>query len=165
MLAPDGRCKSLDMAADGYVRGEAVGVLMLQALIEEAASMALAVFAGSSVNQDGRSSSLTAPNGPAQQEAMRMAMRFAGLAAAQITHLQMHGTGTPLGDPIEMGAAATVLVDGSQRVAPLAACVGKTWIGHTEAAAGAMGLTHATAALSHSLTHGRFAQQRVVQGG
>ncbi len=159
MLAADGRCKTLDAAADGYVRGEAVGALLLQALHEADADHALALFAGSAVNQDGRSSSLTAPNGPSQQEVMRGALGFARLAAAEVTHLQLHGTGTPLGDPIEVGAATTVLVDGPsagslKRAAPLAASTAKAWIGHTEAAAGAMGLTHATVALSHQLAHG-----------
>ena len=155
MLAADGRCKTLDAAADGYVRGEAIGALLLRA-VQQAGSTAsaLALFCGSAVNQDGRSSSLTAPNGPSQQEVMRAGLAFARLAATDVSHLQMHGTGTPLGDPIEMGAAAAVLVDGSRRAVPLAASTAKAWIGHTEAAAGAMGMTHASVALSHHLTHG-----------
>ncbi len=155
MLAADGRCKTLDASADGYVRGEAIGALLLRAVQQgSSAASALALFCGSAVNQDGRSSSLTAPNGPSQQEVMRAGMAFAGLSAADASHLQMHGTGTPLGDPIEMGAAAAVLVDGSRRAAPLAASTAKAWIGHTEAAAGAMGMTHTSVALSHRLTHG-----------
>ena len=155
MLAADGRCKTLDAAADGYVRGEAIGALLLRAVQQAgSAASALALFCGSAVNQDGRSSSLTAPNGPSQQEVMRAGLAFAGLAAADVSHLQMHGTGTPLGDPIEMGAAAAVLVDGSRRAVPLAASTAKAWIGHTEAAAGAIGMTHASVALSHRLTHG-----------
>ena len=154
MLAADGRCKSLDAAADGYVRGEAVGALLMQAAEAAGTLVPLALFSGSAVNQDGRSSSLTAPNGPAQQDVMRTALAMAGLASGEVSHLQLHGTGTPLGDPIEMGAAAAVLVDGSQRVLPLAASTAKSWIGHTEAAAGVMGLTHASVALSYQLTHG-----------
>ena len=157
MLASDGRCKSLDLAADGYVRGEAAGVLLLQAIAPPAAQgRALAVFRGSAVNQDGRSSSLTAPNGPSQQETIRGALTLAGLHPADMTHLQMHGTGTALGDPIEVGAAAAVLVDGVRRQAALAASTAKSWIGHTEAAAGVMGLTQAIVALSHQLTQGKF---------
>ena len=152
MLAADGRCKSLDADADGYVRGEAVGALVLRAA--PPAQGTLAVFCGSAVNQDGRSSSLTAPNGPSQQEVMRQALAFAGLSPAAVMQLQMHGTGTPLGDPIETGAATAVLVDGSWRAQPLAASTAKAWIGHSEAAAGAMGLMHASTALSHRQVHG-----------
>jgi acyl transferase domain-containing protein len=156
MLAADGRCKTLDAAADGYVRGEAIGAMLLQAVQQGDSECHgwLALFSGSAVNQDGRSSSLTAPNGPSQQEVMRQALAFAGLVAAAICQLQMHGTGTPLGDPIEVGAASAVLVDGARRVLPLAASTAKACIGHTEAAAGVMGLTHASVALSHRLTHG-----------
>jgi acyl transferase domain-containing protein len=160
MLAADGRCKTLDASADGYVRGESVGVLLLQAVDGSGGSMhqaALAMFRGSAVNQDGRSSSLTAPNGPSQQEVMRQALGSASLAAADVSQLQMHGTGTPLGDPIEVGAASAVLVKGqSARQLPLAAFTSKAWIGHTEAAAGVMGLTHASVALSGRQAHGKL---------
>jgi len=102
MLSPEGRCKTLDAAADGYVRAEAVGVMMLQAYAAgdagSAAGSTLAVLAGSAVNQDGRSSSLTAPNGPAQQEVLRAALAAGGLTPADMTGLSMHGTGTPLGE-------------------------------------------------------------------
>ena len=102
MLSPEGRCKTLDASADGYVRAETVGALMLQALRQaeaergrsgRAASAALAVLAGSAVNQDGRSSALTAPNGPAQQMAVRLALSAAGLTAEAVGVLQLHGTG------------------------------------------------------------------------
>jgi acyl transferase domain-containing protein len=102
MLAPDGRCKTLDAAADGYVRAEAAGVLLLQGHATGsaggAACSSLAVLAGSAVNQDGRSSSLTAPNGPAQQEVLRAALADGGLTPADLTGLQLHGTGTALGE-------------------------------------------------------------------
>jgi len=101
MLSPEGRCKTLDAAADGYVRAEAVGVLLLQAYASSdagsAAGSILAVLAGSAVNQDGRSSSLTAPNGPAQQEVLRAALADGGLLPQDVLGLSMHGTGTPLG--------------------------------------------------------------------
>lgn len=95
MLAADGRCKTLDQGADGYVRGEACGVLVLQSkqTYQDAGQAALALFRSSAVNQDGRSSSLTAPNGPSQQEVIRTAVLLGGLQAADVTHLQMHGTG------------------------------------------------------------------------
>jgi acyl transferase domain-containing protein len=103
MLSPEGRCKTLDAAADGYVRAEAVGVLMLEASSSSAAVSSgqrqiLGLLAGSAVNQDGRSSSLTAPNGPAQQEVLRAALADGGLTPADLTGLSMHGTGTPLGE-------------------------------------------------------------------
>ena len=101
----------------------------------------LALLAGSAVNQDGRSSSLTAPNGPSQQEAMHAALRSGDLAAWQIAHLQMHGTGTPLGDPIEVGAAAAVLLKaGLPRSAPLHLTAAKSFMGHAEPAAGIVGI-------------------------
>ena len=94
MLSPEGRCKTLDASADGYVRAEACGVMLLTSLVDEASQgSCLAVLCGSAVGQDGRSSSLTAPNGPAQQEVMRSAIESAGLQAWEITALQMHGTG------------------------------------------------------------------------
>jgi acyl transferase domain-containing protein len=103
MLSPEGRCKTLDAAADGYVRAEAVGVMMLESASRGSQQhgskqQPLAVLAGSAVNQDGRSSSLTAPNGPAQQEVLRAALVNGGLAPADLTGVSMHGTGTPLGE-------------------------------------------------------------------
>ena len=93
MLAPDGRCKTLDSAADGYVRGEACVSAMLQLLSPSAAAGAVALVKGSAVGQDGRSSSLTAPNGPSQQQAIRQALAKADMQPWQIHALQMHGTG------------------------------------------------------------------------
>lgn len=117
MLAPDGRCKTLDMSADGYVRAEnCVAVLMcaannhLPALGQSDSPypLTIAIF-GSAVNQDGRSSSLTAPNGPAQQAVINAALLAGGTPASSVNLLEMHGTGTSLGDPIEVGAAMTAL--------------------------------------------------------
>lgn len=106
MLAPDGRCKTLDAAADGYVRSEGVGALILRKFSMTADSnsssgsslpaSALAWLRSTAVNQDGRSSSLTAPNGPAQQEVVRRALAAAGVAAGALTTLEMHGTGGEL---------------------------------------------------------------------
>lgn len=94
MLAPDGRCKTLDSSADGYVRGEACASAMLQLLAQGASSnVAVAYILGSAVNQDGRSSSLTAPNGPAQQGVLRQALRGSALQPSDIAILQLHGTG------------------------------------------------------------------------
>ena len=157
MLTPDGRCKTLSATADGYGRAEACGVVMLETADSPAAADGggsappawLAVVAGSAVNQDGRSSSLTAPNGPSQQSVLRAALQVARLAAEHLTALQMHGTGTALGDPIEVGAAAAALVPPS-RAAPLVLMSSKSWLGHAEPAAGVVGLTHAQAALTQS---------------
>ncbi|KAI8473970.1 MAG: hypothetical protein J3K34DRAFT_383389, partial [Monoraphidium minutum] len=156
MLAPDGRCKALDAAADGYVRGESLAAMLLHSLPAggdasdgdqpgggAAPGWALAVIAGSAVNQDGRSSGLTAPNGPAQQEAVRAALTAAGLSPAEVDVLQLHGTGTPLGDPIEVGAAAAVLCAARGTGAPLTLASDKSAAGHTEPAAGLTGALHA----------------------
>jgi acyl transferase domain-containing protein len=99
MLSPSGRCQVLDAAADGYVRGEAVHVLLVSsaALAASAMQQPEAIILGSAINQDGRSSSLTAPNGPAQQEVLRAALTDAGLAPTAAHLLSLHGTGTPLG--------------------------------------------------------------------
>lgn len=111
MLATDGRCKTLDASASGYVRAENCVAFLLAAT--DACSYALEhasiVVYASAVNQDGRSSSLTAPNGTAQQAVIVTALQFGNLPARNIATLEMHGTGTVLGDPIEMRAAAAAL--------------------------------------------------------
>ena len=149
MLTADGRCKTLDAAADGYVRGEAIVSLVLE---QVASATALCYLAGSAVNQDGRSSTLTAPNGPAQQAAVRQALASGALAAAAIGTVQLHGTGTPLGDPIEVGALAAVLA-ASRSGRPVVLAAGKTSMGHTEPAAGLVGVTHAAQGLAGALVH------------
>ena len=94
MLAPDGRCKTLDSLADGYVRGEACVSAMLQLLSDTSVQgAAVACILGSAVNQDGRSSSLTAPNGPSQQGVIRQALGGSSVQPSDVTTLQMHGTG------------------------------------------------------------------------
>ena len=149
MLTPDGRCKALDAAADGYVRAEACIVLVLS--VPQAGSTAAnAVLKATAVNQDGRSSSLTAPNGPAQQAVLRAALTAAGLSSDAVETLQMHGTGTALGDPIEIGAAIAVL-PGTKNVLRLAAA--KSRVGHAEPVAGLVGLIHAADMMHHSTVH------------
>ncbi|QNM94658.1 type I polyketide synthase [Chitinimonas koreensis] len=148
MLAPDGRCKTFDAAADGYVRGEGGGMVVLRRAAEAAAAgdRVLALIAGSAVNQDGRSNGLTAPSGPAQSAVLRAALADAGLAPAEVDAVELHGTGTPLGDPIEAQALGEVYAAG--RAAPLAVGSIKTNIGHLEAAAGIAGLIKAALALA-----------------
>ena len=176
MLSPEGRCKTLDASADGYLRAEAVGVLALAPVPGSPSPSSsnspspLALLAGAAVNQDGRSSALTAPNGPAQQQVMRAALLSAGtsgdgLSPWDVTALSMHGTGTPLGDPIEVGAAAAALLDPnsdepssvsslrapSQRLAqlPLSFMSSKSWTGHAEPASGIVGLLQSCLAACH----------------
>ncbi|HDR9052400.1 TPA: AMP-binding protein [Burkholderia vietnamiensis] len=151
MLSPDGRCKAFDAAANGYVRGEGVGMVLLKRLDDALANgdTVFAVIRGSAVNQDGRSNGLTAPNGPAQQAVIADALRDAGVPAQDIGFVEAHGTGTPLGDPIELNALAAVL--GESR-APDAHCwIGsvKTNIGHLESAAGIASLIKTALVLHH----------------
>lgn len=142
MMAADGRCKTFDAAADGYVRGEGCGVVVLKRLSDALAAgdTIHAVVAGSAVNHDGRSNGLTAPNGPAQVAVIRAALDDAQITPAQVSYIEAHGTGTALGDPIEARALGTVF--GGERSGapvPLLGSV-KTQIGHLEAAAGIAGL-------------------------
>lgn len=136
MLSADGRCKTLDAAADGYVRAETCVVHLLEMPTAEGSHYHSAVILGSAVNQDGRSSSLTAPNGPAQQVTLRWALEAAHLADGAVGGIEMHGTGTALGDPIEIGAALKIY-SGQQ---PLALTGAKSRMGHAETGAGALGM-------------------------
>ena len=149
MMAPDGRCKAFDAAADGYVRGEGCGVLVLRRLADALADgdRILAVVKGSAVNQDGRSGGLTAPNGPAQEAVIRQALAAAAVAPDDIGYVEAHGTGTALGDPVEVGALGAVFGDG--RSSPLLIGSVKTNIGHLEAAAGIAGIAKVVLAMQH----------------
>ncbi|MGB1598260.1 MAG: type I polyketide synthase, partial [Promethearchaeia archaeon] len=159
MLSKDGRCKTLDKNADGYVRGEACVVLELRTIAGESVDPSTppcGSFISSAVNQDGRSSSLTAPNGPSQQRVVRSALHTAGMTPNVVDGLEMHGTGTSLGDPIEVGAAHAVLVDfaDTARTAPLTISAVKSSIGHTEPASGAVGLLHSVLGVGAENTRG-----------
>ncbi len=149
MLAPDGRCKTFDAAADGFARGEGCGVIALKRHSDALADgdRVLALIRGSAVNQDGPSSSLSAPNGPAQEAVIRQALQRADVEPAQIGYIEAHGTGTQLGDPLEMGALGAVF--GGARAAPLRVGSVKTNIGHLEGAAGIVGLIKLVLSLWH----------------
>lgn len=139
-LSPTGRCHTFDAAADGYVRGEGGGVVVLKRLKDAQADhdRILAVIRASDVNHDGPSSGLTIPNGEAQRQLWRRTLDKAGLQGRDIDFAETHGTGTSLGDPIEMGALGAVL--GAGRDKPLWLGAVKTNIGHLEPAAGIAGL-------------------------
>ena len=153
MLAPDGRCKTFDESADGYVRGEGCGVVVVKRL-EDAirdGDRVRAVIRGSAVNQDGASGGLTVPNGIAQQRVINEALERAGVLAADVGYLEAHGTGTSLGDPIEVQAAAAAFGEGRDAGQPLLIGSVKTNIGHLEAAAGVAGLIKVILSLEHEV--------------
>lgn len=142
-LAPDGHSKTFDAAADGYARGEGCGVIVLKRLSDALADgdNILALIKGSAINHDGRSSGLTVPNGQAQQAVIRAALEDAGgVEPQQISFVETHGTGTQLGDPIEVRALAGALGTGRSKDQPLVLGSVKANIGHLEAAAGMAGL-------------------------
>ena len=152
MLTHDGRCKTLDATADGYVRAETCVVHLLQPWEgEEAAEDGAVLILGSAVNQDGRSSSLTAPSGPAQQIVLRDALYAAEIAAEAMGGLEMHGTGTALGDPIEMGAALAAF-PGSKSGPVLTFTATKSRMGHAETGAGALGVLNAASQLAQHIS-------------
>jgi len=151
MMAPDGRCKTFDARADGYVAGDGCGVVVLKRLSDARRDRdnVLALVRGVAVNQDGPSSGLTAPNGPAQQALIREALAGAGIAPSEVSYVEAHGTGTSLGDPIEVQALAAVLGRDRPKDRPLAIGSVKTNFGHLEAAAGMAGLIKLVLALQH----------------
>ncbi len=153
MLSPVGRCKTFDASADGYVRSEGCGILVLKRLsdAQRDGDRICAVISSSAVNQDGASSGLTVPNGGAQQRLIATALARAGLTGGDVDYLEAHGTGTPLGDPIEVQAAAAAY--GASRAADRPLLMGsvKSNIGHTESASGAAGLIKVVLSLQHEM--------------
>ena len=159
MLSADGRCKTLDARANGYARSEGVGALVLTRG-DEAAAATTMLLGGSAVRQDGRSASLTAPNGSAQRTLLLAGLDRASVAPGDVGSMEAHGTGTPLGDPTETGALAAVHGAGG-RPAALAVGAAKASVGHSEAASGQVGLLKVRRALEEALLVGN-AQLRVV---
>lgn len=148
-LSPEGACKSFSARADGYVRSEGCGVVVLKALsaAQRDGDPIHAVIRGTAVNQDGHSDGLTVPSGDAQQAAIREALSRAGMGADEVQYVEAHGTGTPTGDPIECGALGCEL--GLSRVDPCVVGSIKSNIGHTESAAGVAGLIKAALMVRH----------------
>ncbi|MXY46255.1 MAG: SDR family NAD(P)-dependent oxidoreductase, partial [Chloroflexi bacterium] len=138
MLAPDGRCKTFDAAADGYVRGEGCGIVVLKRLSDAEADgdRIWGVIRGSAVNQDGASTGLTVPSEEAQRHVIEEALHKAGVLPAQVDYVEAHGTGTPVGDPIELRAVAGAYGTGRPTERPLLIGSVKTNFGHLEPAAG-----------------------------
>lgn len=147
MLSPNGRCRTFDAGADGFVRAEGCGMVLLKPLEAALADgdPVLAVIRGTAMNHDGRASGLTVPSGSAQEQVLRAAITQAGIDPAEIGYVELHGTGTALGDPIEASALSSVLCTG--RTSPLLLGSFKTNIGHAESASGVGGLIRAIAAL------------------
>jgi acyl transferase domain-containing protein/nucleoside-diphosphate-sugar epimerase/acyl carrier protein len=141
-LSPTGRCRPFDAAADGYARSEGAGVVLL---VRDAAGLdVLAEVRGTAVGHDGPAAGLTVPNGPAQERVIRAALADAGLHPGDVDAIEAHGTGTPLGDPIEVGALARVF---GERARPLVVSAAKSRLGHLEAGAGMVGVAAALVAL------------------
>ncbi|MFF1960137.1 SDR family NAD(P)-dependent oxidoreductase [Streptomyces sp. NPDC058220] len=150
MLSPTGRCHTFDAAADGFVRGEGCGAVVLKRLADALrdGDRVLAVLRGSAVNQDGRSDGLAAPSPAAQQAVLRAALSNAGVDPRDVGLIEAHGTGTPLGDPVEFASLAQVYGTGRQRCALGSV---KTNLGHLEPAAGVTALIKTVLCLQHGL--------------
>ncbi|MFJ2879497.1 SDR family NAD(P)-dependent oxidoreductase [Streptomyces sp. NPDC086796] len=142
MLAPDGQCKTFDDAADGYVRAEGCGMVVLKRLCdaERDGDQVLALVRGTAIGQDGDSAGLTVPNGPAQELVIRRALEAARLEPRDIQYVEAHGTGTPIGDPIELGAINDVFSRSHTPEQPLLVGSAKTNLGHMEPASGIVGV-------------------------
>jgi acyl transferase domain-containing protein len=151
-LSPDGRCRAFDARANGFVRGEGCGIVVLKRLSDALADgdRVLAVLRGSSMNSDGRSAGLTAPNPLAQKDMLRQAFADARVRAADIGYVETHGTGTALGDPIEIEALTEVFGEPEPDSSGCVLGAVKTNIGHLEAAAGIAGLIKTVLALRNA---------------
>lgn len=150
-LSPTARCKVFDASADGYVRGEGGGLILLKPLSQAQADgdSIYALIHATGLNQDGHSSTITVPNGLAQEKLMRQVIAQAGITPAQIGYVEAHGTGTAVGDPIEANSLGAVLSEGRAEGARCWVASVKTNIGHLEAAAGVASLIKVALMLKH----------------
>lgn len=163
MLSPDGRCRPFDASANGYVRGEGCGMLVLKRLSDAAADgdHVLGIVRASATNQDGRTSGITAPNGVSQQAVIREALSQAGLKPSQIDYIEAHGTGTPLGDPIEVDALTQVFKQTSASATsqrgpvktekPVYVTSVKANVGHMETVSGVAGIIKVLLMMQHRM--------------
>ncbi|MBD2136214.1 acyl-CoA dehydrogenase family protein [Anabaena sp. FACHB-1237] len=151
VISADGRCKTFDASADGYVRGEGCGVVILKRLTDAIKDNdnIQAVIRGTAINQDGLSNGLTSPNGPSQQEVIRQALKNANVEPAQISYVEVHGTGTSLGDTIEFKALKNVLMESRKPDEKCFLGAVKTNIGHLELASGMASLLKVIVSLQH----------------
>ncbi|MEN1678305.1 MAG: SDR family NAD(P)-dependent oxidoreductase [Planctomycetota bacterium] len=154
MLSPTGECRPFDAAANGYVRGEGCGVVVLKRLsdAQAAGDNVMAVLRAAAINQDGRTSGISAPNGESQKLCIRAALKQAGLTTDDVSYIEAHGTGTPLGDPIELRALGDLFPEAANKRGPLHVASVKANIGHTETVSGIAGLIK----IALMMRHGRI---------
>ena len=153
MLSRTGKCRTFDAAADGFVRGEGCGMVVLKRLSDAEAQgdRIWGVLKGSAINQNGAAAALTVPNGTAQEQLFAETLSQTGLAPSDVDYIEVHGTGSALGDPIEVRAAATVYGQNREADKPLLLGTVKTNIGHLEAAAGVAGLIKVLLSMHHGI--------------
>ena len=151
VLSADGRCKAFDASADGFGRSEGAGAVVLKRLsdAQRDGDRVAAVIYGSATTQDGKTAGIAVPNGAAQEDAARRALRQAGIAPADVAYVEAHGTGTPVGDPIEARAIGNVYGKGRAKDKPVLVGAAKTNIGHLESAAGVASLIKVVLTLQH----------------
>ena len=151
MLSPEGKCRPFDAAADGYVRGEGCGLVLLKRLAdaERDGDNILAVLRATSVNQDGRTSGISAPNSQSQVACIRAALKQAGVTPDEIGYIEAHGTGTPLGDPIEMQALGEIFRSADAGARPCYVASVKANVGHMETVSGVAGLIKVVLMMQH----------------
>ncbi|MFM7200190.1 MAG: beta-ketoacyl synthase N-terminal-like domain-containing protein [Myxococcota bacterium] len=163
-LSPSGRCRTFAADADGYIRSEGCGMVLLKPLsaAQRDGDHIWGLIRSSAINQDGKSNGLTAPNGAAQVQLLRRALARAGLPPSALDVVETHGTGTKLGDPIELRALAEVFGGDAERHTPLLLGALKSQLGHTEAAAGIAGLLKLVLALRHETLPGNLHTQTLT---
>ncbi len=153
MLSPSGQCRPFDASANGYVRGEGCGMLVLKRLTDATrdGDNIMAVIRGSAVNQDGRTSGITAPNSLSQIACIRAALASSGLDASQVSYVEAHGTGTPLGDPIEFQSLTKLFARRKEDEQPVHVSSVKANVGHTETVSGIAGLIKVIMMMRHGV--------------